>query len=50
MTGSDAFSEYYAELLQGTYDCVDRVGTQRIFSIRADWGWRPYLVAMVAWR
>jgi hypothetical protein len=22
---SDAFSEYYAELLQGTYDCVDRI-------------------------
>jgi hypothetical protein len=25
MTGSDAFSDYYAELLQGSYDCVDRV-------------------------
>jgi hypothetical protein len=25
MTASDAFSDYYAELLQGSYDCVDRV-------------------------
>src|SRR5262245_54496764 len=25
MTANDAFSEYYAELLQGTYDCVDRI-------------------------
>jgi hypothetical protein len=25
MTASDDFSQYYAELLQGTYDCVDRI-------------------------
>jgi hypothetical protein len=25
MTTSDAFSEYYTDLLQGTYDCVDRI-------------------------
>jgi hypothetical protein len=25
MTASDAFSEYYAELLQVSYDCVDRI-------------------------
>jgi len=25
MIASDEFSQYYAELLQGTYDCVDRV-------------------------
>jgi hypothetical protein len=25
MTAPDAFSDYYAELLQGSYDCVDRV-------------------------
>ena len=31
MTGSDAFSEYYAELLQGTYDCVDRIVLNAFF-------------------
>jgi hypothetical protein len=25
MIGSDEFSQYYAELLQGSYDCVDRI-------------------------
>src|ERR1700719_632276 len=25
MIASDEFSQYYAELLQGTYDCVDRI-------------------------
>jgi hypothetical protein len=31
MTGSDTFSEYYAELLQGSYDCVDRVVLNAFF-------------------
>ena len=31
MTGSDAFSEYYAELLQGTYNCVDRIVLNAFF-------------------
>jgi hypothetical protein len=30
MAAADAFSEYYAELLQNTYDCVDRIVTQRL--------------------
>ena len=33
MTASDAFSEYYAELLQGTYDCVDRIVLNAFFPI-----------------
>ena len=33
MTASDAFSEYYAELLQGTYDCVDRIVRNAFFPV-----------------
>ena len=33
MTASDAFSEYYAELLQGTYDCVDRIVLNAFFPV-----------------
>jgi hypothetical protein len=46
MTGSDAFSEYYAELLQGTYDCVDRIVLNAFFpfgqtggGVRTWWRW-----------
>jgi hypothetical protein len=46
MTGPDAFSEYYAELLQGTYDCVDRVVLNAFFpfgqtggGVRTWWRW-----------
>jgi hypothetical protein len=33
MTASDAFSEYYAKLLQGTYDCVDRIVLNAFFPV-----------------
>ena len=33
MTASDAFSEYYAELLQGVYDCVDRIVLNAFFPV-----------------
>src|SRR5215471_3918016 len=46
MTTSDAFSEYYTELLQGTYDCVDRIVLNAFFpfgqtggGIRSWWRW-----------
>ena len=46
MTASDAFSEYYADLLQGTYDCVDRIVLNAFFpfgqtggGIRTWWRW-----------
>ena len=46
MAASDAFSEYYTELLQGTYDCVDRVVLNAFFpfgqtggGIRSWWRW-----------
>ena len=46
MAASDAFSEYYAELLQGTYDCVDRIVLNAFFpfgqtggGIRSWWRW-----------
>ena len=31
MVASDAFSKYYAELLQDTYDCVDRIVLNAFF-------------------
>ena len=31
MAASDAFSKYYAELLQDTYDCVDRIVLNAFF-------------------
>jgi hypothetical protein len=47
MTASDAFSEYYAELLQGTYDCVDRVVLNAFFPLGQTGGglraWWRYL-------
>jgi hypothetical protein len=46
MTTVDAFSEYYTELLQGTYDCVDRIVLNAFFpfgqtggGIRSWWRW-----------
>ena len=46
MAALDAFSEYYAELLQGTYDCVDRIVLNAFFpfgqtagGIRSWWRW-----------
>ena len=33
MAASDAFSEYYTELLQGTYDCVDRIVLNAFFPV-----------------
>ena len=46
MAASDAFSKYYAELLQGTYDCVDRIVLNAFFpfgqtggGIRSWWRW-----------
>jgi|SRR5215471_4447942 len=33
MTASDAFSEYYAEFLQASYDCVDRVVLNAFFPL-----------------
>jgi len=46
MTGSDAFSEYYSALLEGTYDCVDRIVLNAFFAIgqtggglRTWWRW-----------
>jgi len=33
MTASDAFSEYYAELVQGSYDCVDRIVLNAYFPL-----------------
>ena len=46
MAASDAFSEYYTELLQGTYDCVDRIVLNAFFpfgqtggGIRSWWRW-----------
>jgi len=32
-TESDPFSEYYAELLEGTYDCVDRIVLNAYFQL-----------------
>jgi hypothetical protein len=47
MTASDAFSEYYAELLQGTYDGVDRVVLNAFFPLGQTGGglraWWRYL-------
>jgi hypothetical protein len=47
MTASDAFSEYYAELLQGTYDCTDRVVLNAFFPLGQTGGglraWWRYL-------
>jgi hypothetical protein len=47
MTASDAFSEYYAELLQGTYDCADRVVLNAFFPLGQTGGelraWWRYL-------
>jgi hypothetical protein len=48
MAASDAFSEYYTELLRGTYDCVDRIVLNGLLSIRSDRGRHPQLVAMAA--
>lgn len=46
MVASDAFSKYYAELLQDTYDCVDRIVLNAFFpfgqtggGIRSWWRW-----------
>jgi len=46
MTASDAFSEYYAGLLQATYNCVDRIVLNAFFpfgqtggGVRAWWRW-----------
>jgi len=46
MAASDAFSKYYAELLQDTYDCVDRIVLNAFFpfgqtggGIRSWWRW-----------
>ena len=46
MTASDAFSKYYAELLEGTYDCVDRIVLHAFFpfghtggGLRTWWRW-----------
>jgi hypothetical protein len=46
MTTSDAFSEYYADLLQASYDCVDRMVFNAFFpfgqtagGIRTWWRW-----------
>jgi hypothetical protein len=36
MIASDEFSQYYAELLQGTYDCVDRIVLNAYTTSRAD--------------
>jgi hypothetical protein len=33
MTTSDAFSEYYAELLQGIYDCANRIVLNAFFPL-----------------
>lgn len=33
MTASDAFSEYYAEFLHGSYDCVDRIVLNAFFPV-----------------
>ena len=33
MAVSDAFSEYYTELLEGTYDCVDRIVLNAFFPL-----------------
>src|SRR5215471_18465813 len=38
MTASDAFSKYYAELLQGSYDCVDRVVLNAYFPLAQSGG------------
>ena len=38
MTASDAFSEYYARLLQATYDCVDRIVLHAFFPFRQTGG------------
>ena len=47
MTGSDAFSEYYAELLQGAYDCVDRIVLNAFYPLGQSGGglraWWRYL-------
>jgi hypothetical protein len=46
MNTSDAFSEYYAGLLQATYDCVDRIVLNALFpfgqtggGVRTWWRW-----------
>ena len=46
MAASDEFSEYYTELIQGTYDCVDRIVLNAFFpvgqtagGVRSWWRW-----------
>jgi hypothetical protein len=48
MTASDAFSEYYADLLQGTYDCEDRVVLNAFFPLGQDRRRAARLVALLA--
>jgi len=47
MTASDDFSAYYAELLQGTYDCADRIVLNAFFPLGQTGGglraWWRYL-------
>ena len=57
MNPTDELSSYYAELLEGTYDCVDRVVLNAYFPMRQTGGglrtwWRqsPFLTRdTVAW-
>jgi hypothetical protein len=46
MVARDEFSERYADLLTGSYDCVDRA--QRLLPARAQPGRIPCLVAALA--
>ena len=45
MNTPDDFSQYYSELLVGTYDCVDRIALNNFFSDGTDRRWHAQLVA-----
>jgi hypothetical protein len=49
MIASDEFSQYYAELLQGTYDCVDRI-VLNVLSTGTNWRRRALVVATLVRR
>jgi hypothetical protein len=45
MNPTDELSSYYAELLEGTYDCVDRVVFNAYFPMGQTGGGAPHVVA-----
>ena len=50
MIASDEFSQYYAELLQGTYDCVDRIVLNAFYPLGQTGGGVALVVATLVRR